>query len=829
MSHFSSRGLISVTLCLFFTSLFSQIPTFQKAYVGEFRDDCLWGIETIDGFLLAGRGRPLAGGVDGLLIKTDQNGKLIWSKNYGDTRPDWFTSAVVANDGGFVAYGMSGGTSSSDAGVWLVKVDSMGELIWQRTMGDTISSENPGVPMVHVPDGYVVSGTVNQPPLGIRGAFVTRVDNNGETSWSQFYATDTALGSNIVLQKLVVQYATDTMLFAISTAGKSAGFVAIDPFSGDIIRTTEYSHPDYRMDCTALQPTLDGNFVLNGLATPDDPSTPRLLWLLKVRADGQIIWAKAYPPNFNWSNLFITSHFSTASDGGFIICPSEVKQSGGTDYRMLMKLDNNGDVLWKKSYTSISSTPNWVLRCFETSDGGIAALGNFTFPSSYDDFFLMKTDADGEIAGCCSEKRDFLPPVDFPIEAVPASYHQEDYLTFKPINLTPTFAVNYSDTSICTVSPRPTLHDTLRFCPGESVTIGDSTYAQPATVSLLIPSATDDCDTLATYTLEHEAPDPNAALQLDCPADISVQANVPTIVHYNEPTAWSDCNCPDLTLVRASGPASGVAFPLGATSVCYQADDACANSRACCFTVTLAPAPPPPSDACDTKTIGCLQFELLQVNRDYAQNWAYHVRLTNSCADAVQYAYLQVPKGLQALAPINDIVYTTSNGHTFTARNPNFSPFYSVRYHFAAPTLASGQSETFRYVLPQQADVKYIHAAARLFSGAFVETHLNTFSCPVGTEPQPKPEAGERGDYGGGALRVYPNPVSAEEALFIEGLDMEGSDFVLRDLTGRLVLEASVTSGQVRVGEANLANGLYFFSILKNGLPVGSGKVVVVR
>ncbi|MCW5923589.1 MAG: T9SS type A sorting domain-containing protein [Saprospiraceae bacterium] len=79
------------------------------------------------------------------------------------------------------------------------------------------------------------------------------------------------------------------------------------------------------------------------------------------------------------------------------------------------------------------------------------------------------------------------------------------------------------------------------------------------------------------------------------------------------------------------------------------------------------------------------------------------------------------------------------------------------------------------------------------------------------------------------ALRVYPNPVSAEEVLSIEGLDMEGSDFVLRDLTGRLVLEATVTGGQVRVSEASLANGLYFFSILKNGLPVGSGKVVLAR
>ncbi|MBX2893554.1 MAG: HYR domain-containing protein [Saprospiraceae bacterium] len=496
-----------------------------------------------------------------------------------------------------------------------------------------------------------------------------------------------------------------------------------------------------------------------------------------------------------------------------------------------MKLDSDGNILWKKSFDGGASNPRFFTKCFETADGGIAAVGNHRISNTYyDDFFFMKTDANGEIAGCCSEKRDFLPPVDFPIEAVPASYHQEDYLTFKPINLTPTFSVSYSDTSICTVSARPTLHDTLRFCLGESVTVGGTAYDQPATVSLLIPSATDDCDTLATYILEHQPLDPNAALLLDCPADITVQANAPTVVHYNEPTAWSDCNCPDLALVRTGGPASGAAFPLGATTVCYQAGDACANARACCFTVTLAPAPPPPSDACDTKTSGCLQFELLEVNRDHAQNWAYHVRLTNSCADAVRYAYLQVPKGLQALAPINDIVYATANGHTFTARNPNFSPFYSVRFHFAAPTLASGQSETFRYVLPPQADVKYIHAAARLFSGAFVEAHLNTFSCPVGTEPQPKPEVGERGteDLRQG-IKVYPNPVTHELALTVQGTDAEGGLFRLFDPTGRTVLEATVQGGNVRFGNTEIPNGLYFFSVSKDGLKVGSGKLVVQR
>ncbi|MBX2892693.1 MAG: T9SS type A sorting domain-containing protein [Saprospiraceae bacterium] len=827
MTYLYHRCAAIAACYLLVTSLFGQIPTFQKAYVGEFGDRCRWVAETADGFLLAGNWSSVAGsGVDGLLIKTDKVGNLVWSKNYGGTRQDWFTSAVSANDGGFIINGQSGGTSSLDAGIWLVKLDEAGEVLWQKTTAGAPNPQIPSAPILAVSGGYVVCGINQHPSLGVLGSFVSMTNNDGETIWSRYYTQD-SLSSSAKLRLLAVSHVADSVLYAFGLAGKHTVLAVLDKHDGSVKMAVEYAHPYYSLECSGLKPTMDGNYMLMGVAVPPSANEPRLLCMMKIRPDGEVIWSKAFPSHISWINL----KFAAVSDCGWLLFPTEANALGGTEYRMLMKTDSIGNVLWKKSYGTAS--PGHALgNCIETSDNGIAFAGGIRFPgiNNEDDFFLMKTDADGEIAGCCSEKRDFLQPVDFPIEIVPASYVQEDYLIFVPIDLTPNNTVSYFDTSICTVSPRPTLHDTLRFCPSESVTIGDSTYAQPATVSLLIPSATDDCDTLATYTLEHQPLDPNAALLLGCPADITVQANGPVPVQYAEPTAWSDCNCPGLALVRTGGPASGTAFPLGVTTVCYQADDACELSKNCCFTVTVAPAPPPPSDACDTKTSGCLQFELLEVNRDYAQNWAYHVRLTNACADAVRYAYLQVPKGLQALAPINDIVYTTSNGHTFTARNPNFSPFYSVRYHFAAPTLASGQSETFRYVLPPQADVKYIHAAARLFSGVYVEMHLNTFSCPVGTEPQPRPEAGERATEDlSQEIKVYPNPVTHELVLNVQGADAEGGLFRLFDPTGRTVLEAVVQGGNVQFGNTEMPNGLYFFSVSKDGLKVCSGKLVVHR
>ncbi|HNL39933.1 MAG TPA: HYR domain-containing protein, partial [Saprospiraceae bacterium] len=50
--------------------------------------------------------------------------------------------------------------------------------------------------------------------------------------------------------------------------------------------------------------------------------------------------------------------------------------------------------------------------------------------------------------------------------------------------------------------PNPTLTETVQFCPGSSVTIGDSTYTQPTTVNAVLPGQNGACDTLATYVLQ---------------------------------------------------------------------------------------------------------------------------------------------------------------------------------------------------------------------------------------------------------------------------------------------------------------------------------------
>lgn len=858
MLHFSLRILISTICCLLSLSLYNQVPTFQKAYGiaygGGYVSDV---IATSGGYVLAGVASASVPGPDDkpLLMKIGTDGSLIWLKHYGMGYQTYLTKVIEANDDGFLAAGSSAGFNTpGNKQIFIVKTDTNGVLQWQQMIPGYIGNGHSDFDWVHpVPGGYIISGRSS---LSDGHTVLIRIDNQGNTVWSKRFFYNWGERPNFPAFSL----SGDT-IFAVGRKDTFATFNLFDAVSGNPLYNRVLDGPDgYENELLSLAPAANGDWMLAGSVSP--PASKPIQWVCRVSRTGDLQWSKIYP-NVGYGAI------SPLSDGNFLLVPRRRESQSANLDPMLVKIDGNGEVLWSYQYALSSSDAFYT--AIETPDGGILAAGFVVLPDQHRSALVVKTDADGLVTQCCKqpvntssspypvspsvaviEQVAFDTTWNLNIAMEPGSLNILDYCPpvpgYKEVYLCPgdsividgiayTSAGQVSstvsglkcDTNIVyniVADVNPTLEKTIVFCPGDTIFLHGNIYTQPIVFTQAIPSVTGRCDTLVTYTLEYEPLDSNSTLQLTCPANISVSASGPVAVSYAEPVAASDCACPDIALLRTDGGASESLFPIGLNTVCYRAADACGQSKTCCFSVSVEAD----GAACDVKNIGCLRFELLQVNRDAAQNWAYQIRLTNTCADAVRYAYLQVPDGLQALAPIDNIIYTTPNGHTYTVRNPNFSPFYSVRFHFAGTTLAGGQSEVFRYVLPAQADVDYIHVAARLASGAFVEAYLNTFYCPVGTESLPKPEAGERSaSETSGALKVYPNPVSYEEVLTIKGSDVEGSDFALRDLTGRVVLETRISGSQVLLGNVHLPKGIYFFSVRKNGSYIGSGKIVSVK
>ncbi len=388
-----------------------------------------------------------------------------------------------------------------------------------------------------------------------------------------------------------------------------------------------------------------------------------------------------------------------------------------------------------------------------------------------------------------------------------------------------------------TLLPQPSFNQTIAFCPGETITLGGSNYTQPTTVTLTLPSTTGGCDTLATYILQFSTPAPSN-VSINCPGAITIgqpSGSNGAVVNFDPATASSDCTCPGIQLTQTEGLPSGSNFPLGTTSVCYTAQDSCGQTASCCFKVTIGE-----DDPCDTKVVSCIKYELLTITEDPDENRTYRIRVTNNCSNKLIYTAIQVPDGLVAMEPANFSIYTAPSGNTYRVRSPNFSPQYSVRYSSIADSINNGESDIFRYTLPAQADVTFIHVVSRLAPYVYLGAHLNTFYCPIGVTPTDdnRPDGFERDEaeiidiLPNTELLLFPSPTSGElyadfspwegEALNVQVLDSRGQRIQQRNLTA---------GGDAQQFElpSELPNGLYFMEIRTEAGAKFVGRFVVQR
>ncbi len=162
-----------------------------------------------------------------------------------------------------------------------------------------------------------------------------------------------------------------------------------------------------------------------------------------------------------------------------------------------------------------------------------------------------------------------------------------------------------------------------------------------------------------------------------------------------------------------------------------------------------------PEEGCDVKINNCVKFELLSIALDADGNRHYRVRFTNACAgQTLNYVAIQLPDGTVAVEPNDGAIVSTETGGDYVVRNPNYSPFYSVRFRSQGAGIGAGASEVFEYVLPPQAQPAYINVLARFQSGQSYETHLNVFNCPV------QQAVGNRADDLTAQISLSPNPVT---------------------------------------------------------------------
>jgi len=133
-------------------------------------------VETIDnGFLIGGdswsdisgdKTEATLGIQDYWILKLDSSGNIEWQNTIGGNEREYLESVISLTDGGFLVTGSSDSNISGDKtensngeyDIWIVKVDSSGNIIWQNTIGGSLNDGAKNITKT-INGGFFLSGS----------------------------------------------------------------------------------------------------------------------------------------------------------------------------------------------------------------------------------------------------------------------------------------------------------------------------------------------------------------------------------------------------------------------------------------------------------------------------------------------------------------------------------------------------------------------------------------------------------------------------------------------------------------------------------------------
>ncbi len=316
------------------------------------------------------------GSTDFWIIKVDSLGNILWQKDYGGSDVEKLEKVSISNDGSIFCGGSSfspisgtkSGVNYGGIDMWVIKLDSLGNLLWDVSLGGLWDEELYAITATTdggcVCGGYSqsgISGNKTQNVFGLFDGWVVKLSQNGIIEWQ----IDLGTTSWDYLFDLI-ELPDKTILCGLTGGGGASG-----------------------------------NKTLTGNGGPD-------FWIVKLDSTGSIIDQYVYggTGSDELHEMILTSDNGLIC-GGLSNSPvsfDRTTPSYGSYDAWIIKLDSNFNVVWDQSIGgasidnlgSLDMTQNGDVICGIYSDSPIT--GN-KHEMSYGarDFWVVRLDSDGEI------------------------------------------------------------------------------------------------------------------------------------------------------------------------------------------------------------------------------------------------------------------------------------------------------------------------------------------------------------------------------------------------------------------------------------------------
>ncbi|MDQ1097686.1 MULTISPECIES: T9SS type A sorting domain-containing protein [Chryseobacterium] len=260
-------------------------------------------------------GKNQNNGFDYHLVQLNQAGEQVWEKYFSGQNHDFLSATVNTQEGGYLIAGTSFSGKGLDkkddskggSDLWLIRLGSAGQEIWQKTIG-TVSDEEAKAVVQGTDLGFFVAGNTQNSEKGYRSkdALIVRLDKDGK-ELSQLILGGKGLDE---VEKMIPTTDGGVLVGMYSRSGANGSK-----------KTDNYGEGDY--------------------------------WVVKLSKDNKVEWEK----NFGGKADDHLRTLALTSTGYLIGGESRSERSGnktvgieeGTDI-WLIALNERGEEAWQKSY-----------------------------------------------------------------------------------------------------------------------------------------------------------------------------------------------------------------------------------------------------------------------------------------------------------------------------------------------------------------------------------------------------------------------------------------------------------------------------------------------
>lgn len=326
-------------------------------------------IQVIDtGYVIAGSSTGYGDhSANAFLMKLDSLGNFLWTKTYGGTNIEGAKQVLENTDGTMMLIGHTNSFGNGGYDIYLVKTDSDGNLIWEKTFGGNDWDFGYSIAPI-LTGGYIITGETYSFGNGNNDAFLLRLDSNGDSLWMKTYG-----GAETDVSMSVIQTDTNVLYFAGKTNSKGLGgfdaWIVKTDSSGNILRDTTYgSIADD--DIQAIR-EFDNSTDIWVIGSTDSIYSSELteMYVMRTDSSGMMSWFRLYGgPNME-HGYDIAEEFDNR-----IILAGETNSYGYGQYDFYISYADNA-AYWYDGVNFGSSDVESCRAISVTSDNGYIVVG----------------------------------------------------------------------------------------------------------------------------------------------------------------------------------------------------------------------------------------------------------------------------------------------------------------------------------------------------------------------------------------------------------------------------------------------------------------------